>query len=121
MCKNKYDVIGCLCEVSSVLINSLTDDLSASKTTQQYKTPINCQACVSENAVDRDIQTCARMEAIGTTSTDKSTWWYVDIGGRYNVHNIRIQFKDYGEMYSKYLTKLWSLCCNRYNNKSCSN
>lgn len=104
---HSFDCFVLSSDVSSVLFNSLTDYLSASKITKQYKTPFNCQTCVSENAVDRDIQTCARMEAIGTTSTDKSTWWYVDIGGRYNVYNIRIQFKDYGDMYSKYPTKQW--------------
>lgn len=44
-----------------------------------------------------------RTEDIGTTSNnDKTTWWYVDLGGVYNVYNIRILFKDYpGE--SKYV------------------
>lgn len=55
----------------------------------------------ADNAVDRDIQTCTRTEDIGTTSIEKSTWWYVDLGGIYNLYNIRIQFKDYGG-YSKY-------------------
>ncbi|XP_065922548.1 multiple epidermal growth factor-like domains protein 10 [Magallana gigas] len=71
------------------------DDLSANKVARQYKTHIGCQSCVANNAVDRDIQTCARMEDIGTSAPNRSTWWYVDLGSTYNVVNIRIQFKDY--------------------------
>lgn len=71
---------------------------------QQYRTSVCVpRACVADNAVDRDIQTCTKMEDIGTSSTYKSTWWYVDLGGIYNLYNIRIQFKDYGEKHSKYL------------------
>lgn len=104
-CKDKYDIIEYLRDVSTVSINSLTDDLTVNKITQQYKTSISCSTCVATNAVDRNINTCTRMEAIGTTSIDKSTWWYVDLGGTYNVYNIRVQFKDYGDMYSKYSNK----------------
>lgn len=88
--------------VRSVLINSLTDDLSANKTAQQYKTHNNDPNFAASKAVDGDISSCARMKDIGTTSSDKSTWWYVDLGGIYNVYNIRIQFKDYAQ-YSKLL------------------
>lgn len=84
-----------------MLINSLTDDLSGRKIAQQFKTSATCPACVANEAVDMDTQTCTRMEEIGPTSIDKSTWWYVDLGDRYNLYNIRIQFKSYGEMYSK--------------------
>lgn len=43
-----------------------------------------------------------RTEAIGTTSVYEKTWWYVDLGGVYNVYNIKILFMDYlGE--SKYV------------------
>lgn len=86
------------------MIDSLTDDLSANKFAHQYKTSSACQSCVASKAVDRDIQTCARMEDIGTTTDDRSTWWYVDLGGIYNLYNISIQFKDYGG-YSKYSNK----------------
>lgn len=79
----------------------MTDDLSANKIAKQYKTALACQSCVANVAVDRDIQTCARMEEIGINADDKSTWWYVDLGGIYNVYNIRIQFKDYKD-FSKY-------------------
>ncbi|XP_065922546.1 receptor-type tyrosine-protein phosphatase epsilon [Magallana gigas] len=71
------------------------DDLSANKVARQYKTFTGCQSCDANNAVDRDIQTCARMEDIGTSAPNRSTWWYVDLGSIYNVVNIRIQFKDY--------------------------
>lgn len=84
-----------------MLIIFQTDDLSVNKTTQQFKTSGTCPKCVANTAVDRDIQTCTRMEEIGPNSNYKSTWWYVDLGGRYNVYNIRIQFKDYAT-YSKY-------------------
>lgn len=77
------------------------DDISVNKDTVQYKTSLCDKPCVADNAVDRNIQTCTKMEDIGTTSTDKSTWWYVDLGGTYNVYNIKIQFKDYVG-YSKY-------------------
>lgn len=75
-----------------MLINSLTDDLSANKLAQQYKTANSCQLCVASKAVDRDIQTCARMDDIGTTSTEKITWWYVDLG---DIHCIQsVQYQD---------------------------
>lgn len=82
-------------DVSSVLINSFTDDLSENKLAYQYKTHNNDTALIATNAVDGKIDSCARMKEIGTTSSDKSTWWYVDLGGIYNVYNIRIQFKDF--------------------------
>lgn len=88
-------------DVSSVFINSLTDDLSANKVAQQYKTANTCLTCTAHKAVDRNIGTCAQMGVIGQTSPEKRTWWYVDLGGVYNVYNIRIRFKDY-EALSKY-------------------
>lgn len=71
------------------------------KPAQQYKTYNDNPAFVATKAVDGDINSCARMNDIGTTSSDQSTWWYVDLGGIYNVYNIRIQFRSYGDMYSK--------------------
>lgn len=38
---------------------------------------------------------------MGVTSPDQVTWWYVDLGAVHSVYNIRIQFKDYGQMYGK--------------------
>lgn len=109
--------MGVSSDVRSVLIGSLTDDLSASKFANQYRTFSACQSCVANKAVDRDIQTCAMMKDIGTTSNDRSTWWYVDLGGIYNLYNIRIQFKDYGEMYSKYSKRSFIFGYSKYSTK----
>lgn len=76
--------------------------MSVNKTAQQYKTYGGCLTCVADEAVDRDMQTCAQMDVIGISSPDKTTWWRVDLGGIYNVFNIKIQFRDdYGSKYSK--------------------
>lgn len=73
------------------------------KSTAQYRNIVTCTTCAAGNAVDGNINTCMRTEDIGTTSVyDKKTWWYVDLGGVYNVYNIRILFKDYSG-YSKYV------------------
>lgn len=75
--------------------------MSVNKEAQQFKT--GCLTCAADKAVDRNIQTCARMDVIGQTSPDKSTWWHVDLGGIYHVFNIKIQFSDnYGSTNSKY-------------------
>lgn len=81
-------------------IHLLTGDLSVNKNTAQYRTVIGCSACDAINAVDRNISTCTRTE-FGQTSPDHFTWWYVDLGAVHSVYNIRIQFRDYGQMYSK--------------------
>lgn len=45
-----------------------------------------------------------RMGDIGfILGLNKIIWWYVDFGGLKSVGNIRIQFKDYGVEYSKFL------------------
>lgn len=82
------------------IINLLTGDLSVIKYTAQYKTVRSCSACDAINAVDRNISTCTRTD-FGQTAPDQITWWYVDLGAIHSVHNIRIQFRDYGQMYSK--------------------
>lgn len=74
-------------------------DLSVKKNTAQYKTITSCSFCDASNAVDRNISTCARTD-FGQTSPDQYTWWYVDLGGVHSVYNIRIQFRDYGQMYT---------------------
>lgn len=86
-----------------MLINSFTDDLSKNKTAYQYKSYNNEPAFVAINVVDGNLNSCARMKEIGTTSSDQSTLWYVDLGGIYNVYNVRIQFKRYEDQYSKLL------------------
>lgn len=59
----------------------------------------------AKNAVDGNKTTCMRTKDIGTTPSNNNdnhyTWWRVNLGGIYNVYNIRIQFRDYGQMYSK--------------------
>ena len=37
------------------------------------------------NAVDRNITTCMRTDAIGVNSRDQAVWWRVDLGGVYNI------------------------------------
>ena len=49
----------------------------------------------ASNAVDRNIRTCTRTEAIGQNSPHKRAWWKVDLGGMYHVNSIRIAFKQY--------------------------
>lgn len=56
--------------------------------------------CVATYAVDRNVNTCTRTD-MGLTAPDQTTWWNVDLGAVHSVHNIRIQFKDYGQEYGK--------------------
>lgn len=45
---------------------------------------------------------CMWIEVIGIMLVYEKIWWYVDLGGVYNVYNIKILFMDYfGE--SKYV------------------
>lgn len=85
--------------ITSVLF---TENLSKNKRTDQYR-KIGLSKYDADRAVDGDNSTCMRTEDFGTTSVyDKKTWWFVDLGGVYNVYNIRILFMDYlGE--SKYV------------------
>lgn len=80
--------------------NFFSGDLSANKTTAQFEDLKTCPNCDAKNAVDRNIDTCMRT-VMGKTTSTKVTWWYVDLGDVHSVYNIRIQFKDYGQMYSK--------------------
>lgn len=92
--------------IKPCMYHYLTDDLSAKKNTTQFKTQPSCLNCEASNAVDRNITTCTKTE-MGKTSPDQITMWHVDLGGIYNVYNIRIQFKDYGQMYGKYISLLY--------------
>nr|XP_034311841.1 multiple epidermal growth factor-like domains protein 6 isoform X2 [Crassostrea gigas] len=74
------------------------DDLSANRNAAQYKTILSCPKCVANHAVDRNITTCAKTD-MGPTSDVPYTWWNVDLGAVHSVHNIRIQFRDFGQMY----------------------
>lgn len=70
------------------------DDLSVKKTATQKDIASTCSLCGAQLAVDRNVNTCIRTEAIGKTSQQHSTWWNVDLGDIQSVYNIRIQFKD---------------------------
>lgn len=70
------------------------DDLSLNKTATQKDIASTCRLCGAQLAVDRNVNTCIRTEAIGKTSKQHSTWWNVDLGDIQSVYNIRIQFKD---------------------------
>ncbi|XP_065923621.1 receptor-type tyrosine-protein phosphatase epsilon [Magallana gigas] len=80
------------------IVTSGYDNLALNKNTNQTNVATSCAACVAKNAVDGKISTCMRTEAIGlTTNNQHETWWYVDLGGVFNLYNIRIQFRnDYG-------------------------
>ena len=75
----------------------LSDDISVRKNATQESTAICLppSVCETNNAVDRNINTCSKTTPIGQAST-KSIWWYVDLGEILSVFDIRIQFKDYG-------------------------
>ena len=51
---------------------------------------------IASKAVDRDITTCMRTNPIGTTSP-KTMWWKVDLGGVYSIYSVNIKFKNYKE------------------------
>lgn len=76
------------------------DVLSANKPASQYRTATNCYVCDANNAVDGDITTCMRTDDIGSTSQMKTTWWSVDLGDIHRIYNVRLQFKDYGDVFS---------------------
>lgn len=76
------------------------DEVSPNKPVSQYRTATNCSVCIANYAVDGDIKTCMRTDDIGSTSQLKITWWYVDLGDIHRIYSIRIQFKDYGDIYS---------------------
>nr|XP_022311265.1 scavenger receptor class F member 2-like [Crassostrea virginica] len=75
------------------------DDLSKNKIATQSRTYAasgsNVHHYVASNAVDRDITTCMRTDAIGTNSCDQAVWWKVDLGGVYNIYSVNILFKNY--------------------------
>ena len=80
------------------------DDLSKNKVAEQSTEaipPINTindpNRYVAGNAVDRNVTTCMRTEAIGPRSPYKTVWWKVDLGGVYNIYSVNILFKNYDE------------------------
>ena len=72
-----------------------TDDLSKNKHATQSTTALSStDDFIASKAVDRDITTCMRANPIGTSSV-KSMWWRVDLGGVYNIYSVNILFKNY--------------------------
>lgn len=73
------------------------DDLSYNKIATQlpiYQRNFKYEA---NNALDRNMRTCMRTQAIGLSSYNNSMWWKVDLGGWYNVYRITIMFRSYEE------------------------
>ena len=50
---------------------------------------------VAGHAVDRDITTCMRTDAIGGSSPVQRVWWKVDLKGVYSIYSVNILFKNY--------------------------
>ena len=72
------------------------DDLSFQKiATQSLTYPGPTEIYGADNAVDRDISTCMRTDAIGKNSPYEYMWWTVDLGGVYTIYSVNILFKSY--------------------------
>ena len=70
--------------------------MSKNKNATQYATiPNDPKGYRPGNAVDREIETCMRTLAIGSTSPEQTTWWKVDLGGVYSIYSVNILFKNY--------------------------
>lgn len=79
------------------LLFPFLDDLSYNKIATQSPIYRRISEYEANNALDRNITTCMRTQAIGLSSTDNNMWWKVDLGGLYNVYRITIMFKSYEE------------------------
>lgn len=71
-----------------------TDDLSYNKVASQSHTSVGI-IYDANNAVDKNIATCMRTNAIGSNAIDKTMWWKVDLGRVCSIYSVNIQFKDY--------------------------
>lgn len=80
-----------------ILLFPFLDDLSYNNIATQSPIYRRISEYEANNALDRNITTCMRTQAIGLSSTDNSMWWKVDLGGFYNVYRITIMFKNYEE------------------------
>ena len=67
----------------------------ATQSTTVIPPPNDPDKYLAGNAVDRNISTCMRTEAIGGNSPYKTVWWKVDLGGVYNIYSVNILFKNY--------------------------
>lgn len=70
------------------------DDLSSKKDASQIDNNVDIRY-YADLAVDRNVETCTRTNAIGLSSPDKTTWWKVDLGRVFNIYSINILFKTY--------------------------
>lgn len=72
------------------------DDLSYKNNASQSPTYFG-KYSEANNAVDGDITTCMKTNAIGTgfPFPYKTTWWKVDLSRIYNIYSITILFKSY--------------------------
>lgn len=73
------------------------DDLSYKKIATQLPIYQRNYKYEANNALDRNMTTCMRTQAIGLSSSNNSMWWKVDLGGWYNVYRITIMFRSYEE------------------------
>lgn len=80
-----------------ILLFPFLNDLSYNKIATQSPIYRRISEYEANNALDRNITTCMRTQAIGLSSTDNNMWWKVDLGGLYNVYRITIMFKSYEE------------------------
>lgn len=73
-----------------------SDDLSFGKiASQSYSFSFWGSRFSANNAIDRNIATCARTLDIGYRSRFKTVWWKVDLGRVHNLYNMDILFKSY--------------------------
>lgn len=73
------------------------DDLSYKKIATQLPIYQRNYKYEANNALDRNMTTCMRTQAIGLSSSNNSMWWKVDLVGWYNVYRITIMFRSYEE------------------------
>lgn len=92
----------------------------ATQSTTVIPPPNDPDKYLAGNAVDRNISTCMRTEAIGGNSPYNTVWWKVDLGGVYNIYSVNILFKNYDGYGNVFLLKnhhIWKLfhlfqnCC----------
>ncbi|XP_062573679.1 uncharacterized protein LOC134235558 [Saccostrea cucullata] len=73
------------------------DELSRDKIATQSKVFGCIPPCGPEKAIDGDIETCMKNDAIGQNSPDKTVWWTIDLGSNLNIYSIIVYFRDYGD------------------------
>ncbi|XP_078327550.1 uncharacterized protein LOC111113525 [Crassostrea virginica] len=82
--------------LAGILLAAAYDDLSFQKDATQSRTyPGSRGMYGADNAVDGDISTCMRTDAIGKNSPYEYMWWKVDLGGVYTIYSVNILFKSY--------------------------